>query len=242
MPLSTNTLFHFTDSIDVLFKILEEGFWPKYSKETGWKGKGKPQFAIPMVSFCNIPLSQIGEHINYYGSYGIGVSMEWAVTMKNILPVFYITRNAIPDIYDVVGDDSNKKKRNKFRWLFFLTRIKPYKGWNWKKKGNGQTINDYFYYNEREWRYIPEELSEEQLCIDVRGKDKSYLDSYQQEMKGHSLIVPLQEIKYIILKSEDERINALKKINDLFADKYTQQELALLKSKIITCVQIENDF
>lgn len=240
MVLSTNTLFHFTDSIDVLFKILEEGFWPKYSKETGWKGEGKPQFAIPMVSFCNIPLSQIGKHINYYGNYGIGVSMEWAVTEENIQPVLYVTRKVIPNIYDVVKDDLNESKKNKSRWLFFLTRIKPYKGWNWKHKGCDQIIDDYLYYDEREWRYTPESLSETQQCIDVRkGID---LDHYHQNMKEHSLKVPLSEIKYIILQSECERIIALNKIDDLFEKQCTLEQLTLLKSKILTCEQIKNDF
>lgn len=242
MPLSTNTLFHFTDKIETLFDILKEGFWPRYSKETGWGEKGKIQFAIPMVSFCNIPLSQIGEHIKYYGNYGIGISMEWAVTTGSIQPVFYITREGIPDIYKFVEDDLAKEKKNKFRWLFFLTRIKPYKGWNWEKKGNEQTIIDYFYYNEREWRYIPDKLSEEQLCIDIRNRDSSYLDSYHQNTRNHLLIVPLQEIKYIILKSENERMIVLKEIDNRFESKYSQKELALLKSKILTCEQIKNDF
>lgn len=239
MVLSTNTLFHFTNSIDVL-KILEEGFWPQYSKETGWKGKGKPQFAIPMVSFCNIPLSQIEKHISYYGSYGIGISMDWAITEKNIQPVLYVTRKAIPNIYDVVKDDLNEKKKNKSRWLFFLSRIKPYRGWNWEKKGNEQRIIDYLYYNEREWRYIPEGLSAAQQCINIcKSVD---LESCNQNMKEYSLKVPLPEIKYIIVKEENERIIALNKIDELFEDKYTQEQLTLLKSKILTCEQIKNDF
>lgn len=240
MPLSTNTLFHFTDSIDVLFKILEEGFWPKYSKETGWKGKGEPQFAIPMVSFCNIPLSQIGEHIKYYGSYGIGMSMKWAVTKENIQPIFYITREGIPDIYNVVKEDLAEKRKNKFRWLFFLTRIKPYKSWNWKEKGSKEITDEYSYYDEREWRYIPKKLSEDLLCVDVRKHID--LSLYHQKSKDYFLTFPIQEIKYIIVKSEDERIITLKKIDDLFMKENTQQDIVLLKSKILTCSQIENDF
>ena len=239
MPLSTNTLFHFTGSINVLFKILEKGFWPMYSKETGWGKEGEIRFAIPMVSFCNIPLSQIGKHINYYGNYGIGVSMEWAVKEENIQPVLYITRKTILNIYDVVKDDLNEGKKDKSRWLFFLTRIKPYKGWNWKCKGCEQIIDDYLYYDEREWRYIPDNLSEAQQCIDVR--EDIDLKPYNQKMKEYSLKVPLPEIKYIIVKEENERITALDKIDELFK-KCTLEQLALLKSKILTCEQIKNDF
>ncbi len=35
MAISSDTLFHFTNSLEVLYKILEEGFWPRYCKETG---------------------------------------------------------------------------------------------------------------------------------------------------------------------------------------------------------------
>jgi hypothetical protein len=33
MNARTKTLFHFTKSLDVLLRILEEGFWPQYSLE-----------------------------------------------------------------------------------------------------------------------------------------------------------------------------------------------------------------
>ena len=109
MALSSNTLFHFTNSLDVLYKILEEGFWPRYCKETGWLGDGDPLFAVAMVSFCDIPLSQIHQHISYYGNYGIGVSKEWAITQR-VDPVYYITDEMKQYVKNVLGEDSYKSE------------------------------------------------------------------------------------------------------------------------------------
>ena len=227
MPLSTNTLFHFTNSIDVLFNILEEGFWPRYSKETGWGEEGKVQFAIPMVSFCNIPLSQIGEHINYYGSYGIGLSMSWIVKKKEIQPVTYTTEKIIPEI------DTE-----------FFTRIKPYKSWNWKNKKNKGEINrKYSYYNEREWRYIPNKLSNEQLFIPVQKDDD--LKNINLTTKKYSLNPLLRYVNYIIINSDTERIKMMTFLDghsNLFGKEYSKDERSVLKSKIISCTQIRRDF
>ena len=59
--------------------ILRNNFIPKCSLETIFNGADKLEFAYPMVCFCDIPLSQVKEHIAIYGHYGIGLSMEWGI-------------------------------------------------------------------------------------------------------------------------------------------------------------------
>ncbi len=49
--------------------------------------------AIPMVCFCDLPLSQIRKHTKTYGEYALGLSKEWAIK-KQINPVLYTYPNS----------------------------------------------------------------------------------------------------------------------------------------------------
>ena len=76
--ISANTLFHFTSSLDNLTGILINDFYPRYCLEDFSDFlEHKYRIAIPMVSFCDIPLSQIHNHIKYYGGYALGLKKEW---------------------------------------------------------------------------------------------------------------------------------------------------------------------
>jgi len=50
--------------------------------------------AIPMVCFCDIPLSQLVSHIDTYGKYGLGMSKEWGIK-KGLNPVIYFNKNSL---------------------------------------------------------------------------------------------------------------------------------------------------
>ena len=79
--ISSNSLFHFTNSAERLVGILKHTFRPRYcledlrmfttsldeDEEGSWL-----ELAIPMVCFCDIPLSKIKHHLTFYGNYGIG--------------------------------------------------------------------------------------------------------------------------------------------------------------------------
>ena len=65
MPISSNSLFHFTDTVENLFNILINDFIPHYSLEKIKVGNMMFEFAFPMVCFCDIPLSQIKNHIEH---------------------------------------------------------------------------------------------------------------------------------------------------------------------------------
>ena len=96
--LSANTLFHFTRHRENLLGILRDNFKPHYSLETivgALPPNGVLRSAIPMVCFCDIPLSQIRNHARDYGSYAIGLSKSWA-SQKSIAPVMYVPTGQAP--------------------------------------------------------------------------------------------------------------------------------------------------
>ena len=92
MPISSNTLFHFTRSAEALVGILKHEFTPHYCLEDysvlPAAAPESPNIAIPMVSFCDIPLSQASEHLAQYGDFGIGLSKNWGMK-KGVSPVLY---------------------------------------------------------------------------------------------------------------------------------------------------------
>ena len=90
MALSANTLFHFTSSLDILISILTRDFIPRYSLENynvlmpKINNRKGLEVGIPMVSFCDIPLSKVSQHIDIYGRYGIGLEKNWGLRKWNI--------------------------------------------------------------------------------------------------------------------------------------------------------------
>src|SRR5229473_2461542 len=88
--LSANTLFHFTSSLDNLINILTNEFHPNFCLENLSTLLKDPilEMAIPMLSFCDIPLSQTGFHLSVYGDYGIGLTKSWG-KQNGISPVLY---------------------------------------------------------------------------------------------------------------------------------------------------------
>jgi hypothetical protein len=165
MPVSASTLFHFTDTFEKLRGILNSNFHPKYCLEN-WQGTFPPpedrlgQVAVPMVCFCDIPLSQIGDHIKDYGNYALGLSKEWARKMR-LNPVIYLNPGSLVIEYIiamfratatmVVTGKSADLKRSA-RSVELLAFTKPYEGVLTRV---GREQQQKVFYNEREWRYVP---------------------------------------------------------------------------------------
>lgn len=112
--LSPETLFHFTDSFDNLVGILKNHFYPRYCyDEFSLTRQHLVGRAIPMVCFCDILLSQIKNHIDTYGHYGLGMSKAWAKENR-LNPVLYVAHNSLlaEQLSSVVTDVLKKKGEN----------------------------------------------------------------------------------------------------------------------------------
>lgn len=85
--LSSQTLFHFTPSLDNLKGILSGGI--RYGMFAEKLPKGKMAYFVRGISFCNIPLSMISEHVDWYGTYAIGLKRS-KLREIGTSPVFYV--------------------------------------------------------------------------------------------------------------------------------------------------------
>ncbi|MFC2066787.1 abortive infection system antitoxin AbiGi family protein [Chloroflexota bacterium] len=97
--LSPDTLFQFTHSLNNLLGILNNTFYPRYCyDEFDLVDNDAQTFledAIPMVCFCDIPLSLLMNRINTYGNYGLGMTKEWGLR-KGLNPVRYCPSTYVP--------------------------------------------------------------------------------------------------------------------------------------------------
>jgi hypothetical protein len=219
-----------------------------------------------MISFCDIPLSLAKQHISKYGKFAIGLSKEWGITNR-LNPVLYIESNSIiaNDINNSRKEFSNMSKtlvehvtskkffpkslvpvlhniiQTIYTYRNTLRFIKNYQGT--LVRGKKKYLN-YRFYDEREWRYVPE-------INDTRIK--SYIkDAEYQTYRGTSKAKPFlreiniefkaKDIKYLIVESNNDiprLIKAIKSANNLVAN---SAEADILATKIITIEQLNNDF
>lgn len=244
MNISANTLFHFTKEYDTLVKILETKFYPRLCLEQSLLFKKKDySWAIPMVCFCDIPLSQISEHASKYGNYAIGIKKDWAKT-QGVSPIIYVHENSlvsntiIEDALNMIDDldkDDNIKHRLA-KYIDVITMMKQYEGYDVKTK---KLIR---YYDEREWRYVPPREGDDDLNvfwkaefddIDVKGKIDKHNEKYGVSFSPDN-------INYIIVDKEDEVLKIKKVINDIKGD-FSHKSVELLTTRILSMERIRED-
>ncbi|NLO22509.1 MAG: hypothetical protein GX119_11025 [Syntrophomonadaceae bacterium] len=262
--ISANTLFHFTDSFDNLAGIFSHCFYPRYCLEdqSYLVEDYLPQYvAIPMVCFCDLPLSQVHYHTETYGSYCIGLSKEWGQA-KGINPIMYALPNSYstlllkkcfgqlyplnPELLRYKPEQRDLAAQNVATMLYsFFTFLKPYEGEVWK---NGEQIKSKVrFYDEREWRYVPALDRLNQLgLIPVMSQQHYKEDGTRKHgniilRESFQLNFSARDVKYIIVKEEDEVLRIADKINAL-ASRYSQEEIKLLSTHIISMQQIREDF
>ena len=87
-----STLFHYTKTIDALLSILGAGLRFTYCLEE-YPLVPVRIVGVPMISFCDIPISDSVEHAQKYGSYAVGLTKESLLESKPICnlisPVHY---------------------------------------------------------------------------------------------------------------------------------------------------------
>lgn len=245
MSISPSTLFHFTNKPG-LKGILKDNFKLKYCLEKLPNGKDDGRIAIPMVSFCDIKISEIVEHISKYGQYGIGLSKTWAIE-KGLSPVFYqsLKSSFSVGLKEKLGEImlANKDDYAIDIMFDFLRLSKEYEG---NLVRNGKTINEaYRYADEREWRYIPK-LNRNRPFPDLLLEDDyntpEKKQSANRKLTNERLYFNANEIMYLIVKNDDDISELISHIRTVKGKNYSMDEIDRLTTRIITCERIINDF
>ena len=122
---------------------------------------------------------------------------------------------------------------------------KPYVG---PFEHNSQKHNEKIFYDEREWRFVPD-LTKTKIKQLIYFSDPKFRDLREENINllkinlEFSISVTPSNIKYIIVENEDDIKPVMRKIEDSFGDqKYTPNAMQKLMTKIITTKQIREDF
>ncbi len=247
MAISTNSIIHYTKELKYLRGILENGFKVFYCYEKVLSSKkGYLHSVFPMISFCDIPLAQVKQHLDSYGHYGIGLTKDWAKS-KGLNPVLYFDQDSeLINYFRSEFERLNNKKNNKeieYEDIEHLIKILSYsKNYEADLTRKGKTIKNYRFYDEKEWRYVPDAATlggaEPFLSEKLYNKDK---DKYNKTL-GHIVIdFKPEDISYIIVKDESDIKEITQHIRNLFASKCTLEQMEILMTRIITTDQIRFD-
>lgn len=234
----SSSLLHFTNRFSSLKGIVSKGFrysyctekFPKavvnnvlHKDEDGFRPNNyyandaiTGDVLIPMVSFCDVPLTRAGIHASSYGKYIIGVDKEMARKLyRDLMPVQYVSS----DRFGFALSDLSMLKCSE------LTRTNPQvddsinmilsssKQYDITRKGKLVTC-----YNEREWRVVLPDRGEtkwgwkleaneskEGYNKKLHSKDDAYLSFVMDDCKeAHEIIERYLSklITHIIVKKE----------------------------------------
>jgi hypothetical protein len=246
MAISTNSIIHYTDKLENLKRIIVEGFAIKYCSEKLEIENALSSYAAhPMISFCDIPLSQSSKHFDAYGRYGIGLTKDWANNM-GINPVLYLEEKS--SVSKTIGSllevrrktDSYLKNDEKENILRIKCFSKNYSG---HLKRNKIDDKNYRFYDEREWRLVPEKKklngARFSITLDDYELDK---DKHNSKLKDLRFEFEPKDISYIIVDKTTEIPSIINLLRSEYADKCTAQKLDILFSKICSTQQIKDDY
>lgn len=246
MAISSNSIIHYTKSLDILKSILLEGFRIKYcAEDLICEINTASKSAHPMVCFSDIPLSiSYSGEWSKYGNYAIGLTKRWA-SQKGLNPVLYLESNSkiTNSITQLLSDRRSDETKFTDKQKLDIIRIKcfskNYKGFNSHLK-----MNDYNFYNEREWRYVPDkkEIGNNLIAIHKSIFEKNK-NNYNDKIKDFRLNFKHSNISFIIVNTQREVSDMVTFLKTEYKDKFNldTDEIDYMLTKIISVVRIKND-
>ena len=248
MKPKSHTLFHFTRSLDALKSILVSGFWPQYCMEDmSWQntpGINATFVAVPMVCFCDIPLSRIEEHVNFYGNFGIGMTRDWAVT-NGLNPLMYMAAHngvakAVMQMY--MSAFKSRSKAITCDLLLNLRHVamhmKPAVG---QMVVVGEPVEKDFY-QESEWRFVAQHSEIDRFMKPAAFSIEETRTSANELTRKHCMLQFLpRDVRYLFVRSDAE-IPSLVNFIQTEMDKYPSADLKILMSRITSLETLKSDW
>lgn len=254
--LSPDSLFHFTPTLENLQGILENTFYPRYCyEEFDLLDRGSQisahfiEDALPMVCFCDIPLSQLLDHIKRYGEYGLGMSKQWGTKKKLNLVIYFNKGSHLSEIMSTMTETLILNHSSALQ-TFSETHsyMKPYEGTLYRR---GRPVKKGIrFYDEHEWRYVPSDkilkshnirtFIQRRICMNSEELKK---ENRKLEIDQIKLTFNANDIRYIIIKNENEINHMVDKLREIKSGRgYDPNTIDRLTSHIITVERIKTDF
>ncbi len=247
MGLSSSTLLHQTDLYGLTGIIKDKGFKVLYSLEE-IKSTSPFQFkyAFPMISFSDIPFSELSSHLYKYGGFSIGIKREWIIKNR-FSPVCYFSSSSIllRDIIErfcfyqrqlanneTISIDEGKDYKTIIQLLSY---IKNYEG-PLKLKKKKKQYSNYRFSDEREWRFVPSINEISRLLL--TETEYQHKDDFINNIMNPIIPITINDIKYIIVDQESQ----IEGLRDKITNSFNPDSSDINKINFFTAKQCENDF
>ena len=239
---SANTLFRFFGKIDYLLQAIERrALVPRYYGENvEYLEIDHTTIAYPMICFCDITVHRLQSHLDVYGEYGIAFSKPWGIA-HGIQPLQYINKySVLRKDFSAAFTSAMKEEGRTDTADFLLTQmlfIKPIEG---IMRRDDKDIQKNFT-DECEWRFIPN-VSQIDLPLIIAEEDTASSGVLNDTIETHEqcwLKFDLSDVKYIIIKTEDDFESLCSLVNRTVDDETTRLHLI---SKVIIWNNAREDF
>lgn len=165
-----------------------------------------------MISLSDIPLADIGEYMNQYGGYLFGFSREWVIR-NGFNPVWYNEKNnpAMKKRKELLLESFRKKNEDEMTpiitlLLYYSSFMKDIEGPLFVKSKNC-TYSNYRFYDEREYRYVPDfdDLLKKKIDPVLREQDyQKYKTNNRSGRIDFSIPFSFNDVEIIIVKTEKQ--------------------------------------
>lgn len=251
---SANTLFHFTSSFENLENILRTKFSPRFCLENFsplLNRSDNAEFAIPMVCFCDLPLSRTEAHLATYGRYGIGLTKEWG-RRNGVTPVLYVHPESplYQNLSSLIGQLRTRALTASADGagsllsdvLEVVCYMKPYEGPFYR---GGTYKEGVRFYNEREWRYVPPRDKR----VYAKGISRTEFENEEGRASLNAELASLvslgfgpDDIRYVLVSTEDEIPKTMDLMEKVFSASGSYLSVKRLLTRILSVEYLHADF